>query len=113
MLKQIVRATAVVAFAAMPLLAQDDTRPTVAVLPFVNSAIAHGEAPDGDGVDDTSQDGANPDPDNNGDPGDNDVPTPVSFQAVDPIAVPGLGLASLLMLAALLAGVASRRRTHS
>lgn len=39
MLKQIVRATAVVAFAAMPLLAQDDTRPTVAVLPFVNSAI--------------------------------------------------------------------------
>lgn len=39
MLKQIVRATAVVAFTAMPLLAQEDTRPTVAVLPFVNSAI--------------------------------------------------------------------------
>jgi len=42
MLKQIVRATAVLALGAMPLLAQDDTRPTVAVLPFVNSAI--GEA---------------------------------------------------------------------
>lgn len=39
MLKQIVRATAVVALAAMPLVAQEDMRPTVAVLPFVNSAI--------------------------------------------------------------------------
>ncbi len=39
MLKQIVRATAVAALAAMPLVAQEDTRPTVAVLPFVNSAI--------------------------------------------------------------------------
>lgn len=39
MLKQIVRATAVLAFVAMPLVAQEDTRPTVAVLPFVNSAI--------------------------------------------------------------------------
>src|SRR5690606_3935028 len=44
MLKQIVRATAVVAFAAMPLVAQDDTRPTVAVLPFVNSAIGAANA---------------------------------------------------------------------
>ncbi|MBX3133455.1 MAG: hypothetical protein KF689_08750 [Gemmatimonadaceae bacterium] len=39
MLKQIVRTTAVLALAAMPLFAQEDTRPTVAVLPFVNSAI--------------------------------------------------------------------------
>lgn len=39
MLKQIVRATAVLALAAMPLVAQEDNRPTVAVLPFVNSAI--------------------------------------------------------------------------
>jgi TolB-like protein len=39
MLKHIVRATAVLALVAMPLVAQDDTRPTVAVLPFVNSAI--------------------------------------------------------------------------
>jgi TolB-like protein len=42
MLKQIVRATAVLTLATAPLFAQDDTRPTVAVLPFVNSAI--GEA---------------------------------------------------------------------
>jgi TolB-like protein len=42
MLKQIVRATAVLALATTSLFAQEDTRPTVAVLPFVNSAI--GEA---------------------------------------------------------------------
>jgi TolB-like protein len=44
MLKQIARATAVLALVAAPLLAQDDTRPTVAVLPFVNSAIGASNA---------------------------------------------------------------------
>lgn len=39
MLKQIARTTMALALVAMPLTAQDDTRPTVAVLPFVNSAI--------------------------------------------------------------------------
>lgn len=39
MLKQIVRATAVLTLATAPLFAQEDMRPTVAVLPFVNSAI--------------------------------------------------------------------------
>jgi TolB-like protein len=39
MLKQIARATAMLALVAAPVVAQDDTRPTVAVLPFVNSAI--------------------------------------------------------------------------
>lgn len=39
MLKQIARATAMLALVAAPAVAQDDTRPTVAVLPFVNSAI--------------------------------------------------------------------------
>jgi TolB-like protein len=43
MLKQIVRATAVLALATAPLFAQDDTRPTVAVLPFVNSAIGQAQ----------------------------------------------------------------------
>jgi TolB-like protein len=43
MLKQIVRTTAVLALAAMPLFAQEDTRPTVAVLPFVNSAIGQAQ----------------------------------------------------------------------
>jgi TolB-like protein len=44
MLKQIVRATAVLALASAPLFAQEDTRPTVAVLPFVNSAIGAANA---------------------------------------------------------------------
>lgn len=39
MLKQIARATAVLALVAAPAVAQEDMRPTVAVLPFVNSAI--------------------------------------------------------------------------
>lgn len=39
MLKQLARATALLVFATAPMVAQDDTRPTVAVLPFVNSAI--------------------------------------------------------------------------
>lgn len=44
MLKQIVRATAALALVGMPLAAQEDTRPTVAVLPFVNSAIGGANA---------------------------------------------------------------------
>lgn len=44
MLKQIVRATAVLALLAAPAVAQDDLRPTVAVLPFVNSAIGQSNA---------------------------------------------------------------------
>ncbi len=45
MFKPIARVTALLALVAAPALAQDDTRPTVAVLPFVNSAIgqAHTE----------------------------------------------------------------------
>lgn len=45
MFKPIARVTALIALVAAPALAQDDTRPTVAVLPFVNSAIgqAHTE----------------------------------------------------------------------
>jgi TolB-like protein len=44
MLKQLSRATAVLAIVAMPLIAQEDTRPTLAVLPFVNSAIGDANA---------------------------------------------------------------------
>lgn len=44
MLKQMIRATAVLALAAAPTFAQDDMRPTVAVLPFVNSAIGQANA---------------------------------------------------------------------
>jgi uncharacterized repeat protein (TIGR01451 family) len=78
--------------------------------PFRNSAVATGDAPDGDEVSDTSQDGTDPDPDDNGDPNDNSDPTEVTVLGTTPIAIPGLGLAGLLMLVALLAGVGLRRR---
>jgi TolB-like protein len=44
MLKSIARATAALALLAAPALAQDDTRPTVAVLTFVSSAIGASNA---------------------------------------------------------------------
>ena len=44
MLKQIVRATALLALVTVPAMSQADTRPTVAVLPFVNSAIGTANA---------------------------------------------------------------------
>ncbi len=51
---------------------------------YENQARGEGEGSwTGDDVDDLSQDGANPDPDSDGDPTNNDVPTPV---VVTPIA---------------------------
>ncbi len=47
--------------------------------PFWNWAYASALPPVGPRVDDLSQDGANPDPDGDGDPTNNDQPTPVSF----------------------------------
>jgi TolB-like protein len=44
MLKSIARATAALAVVAAPMLAQQDTRPTLAVLPFTNSAIGAANA---------------------------------------------------------------------
>ncbi|HVH39951.1 MAG TPA: CsgG/HfaB family protein [Gemmatimonadaceae bacterium] len=44
MLKYFARAAAMLAVMVAPVLAQDDTRPTVAVLPFVNSAIGSNNA---------------------------------------------------------------------
>ncbi|MCE9600996.1 MAG: CsgG/HfaB family protein [Gemmatimonadetes bacterium] len=44
MFKPIARVTALLALAAAPALAQDDMRPTLAVLPFVNSAIGAANA---------------------------------------------------------------------
>jgi LPXTG-site transpeptidase (sortase) family protein len=49
--------------------------------PFNNTAIASGDSPGGTPTDDDSQNGADPDPDDDGDPTNNDVPTPVDFGA--------------------------------
>ncbi len=47
--------------------------------PFDNTATASGQPPSGSPVTDVSQDGVDPDPDNDNDPTDNNDPTPVSF----------------------------------
>ena len=47
--------------------------------PYYNSAIGFGASPAGRTVLDWSQDGLDPDPDNDGIPTNNNVPTPVSF----------------------------------
>jgi LPXTG-site transpeptidase (sortase) family protein len=47
--------------------------------PFDNTALASGQTPAGDPVEDPSQDGSNPDPDADGNPGNNNTPTPVDF----------------------------------
>jgi len=47
--------------------------------PFDNTAVASGEHPTAGTVTDQSQDGVDPDPNNNGDPTDDNEPTPVIF----------------------------------
>ena len=53
--------------------------PGGALGPFNNTATANAASPGGTAVSDTSQDGSNVDPDGDGDPTDNNVPTPVTF----------------------------------
>ncbi len=48
--------------------------------PYNNSAVATGNEPDDDPVTDISQNGNNPDSDSDGDPTDNNDPTPVTFE---------------------------------
>ena len=47
--------------------------------PYLNTAVASGNSPAGAPVEDDSTDGIDPDPDNDGNPGNNGDPTPVSF----------------------------------
>ena len=47
--------------------------------PYDNTATANGTSPGGQGVSDISQDGAEPDPDADGDPSNNSDPTPAWF----------------------------------
>jgi len=76
--------------------------------PFTCSSTARGTAPDGSTVTDVSQNGGNPDPDSDGDAGDNNDPTVFSlpFSVVE---IPTLGTWGLLLLMALLSIFAIRR----
>ena len=75
--------------------------------PFFCSAEVHGTSPGDVEVIDISQDGSEPDPNDNG-PGDDMEPTPVEVD-INVTEVPTLGGWALLLLVALLAGVAVRR----
>ena len=55
--------------------------------PHDNTATVVGSTPSGGTVSDVSQDGVDPDPDGNGDPSDNNDPTPVSFDEAPSIGV--------------------------
>ncbi len=76
--------------------------------PYENSVTASGTSPGGDPVEDVSQDGADPDPDADGDPGDNGDPTPITL-VLSVIEIPTLGDLGLGALAVLLAAAARRR----
>ena len=47
--------------------------------PFENNAVANGTSPDGDSTTDNSVNGANPDPDNDGNPNNNTSPTQINL----------------------------------
>lgn len=70
-----------------------------------NLATVSGVAPGGIALNDVSTDGNNPDPDGNGDPGDNAVPTPIDLRGlanampIPTLQTPALALLLLLMLA--------------
>ncbi len=55
--------------------------------PYNNTAVATGDSPFGTPVNDLSQNGTNPDPDGDNNPGNNNVPTPVTFTARTQIGV--------------------------
>lgn len=55
--------------------------------PFNNSATAFGTSPDGLQVSDISTNGANPDPDDDGNPANNSAPTPLNFAPEEGIGI--------------------------
>jgi uncharacterized repeat protein (TIGR01451 family) len=78
--------------------------------PYSNTASASATSPKGATVTDVSQNGSNPDPDGDGNPGDNSDPTVFSLP-VSIAEIPTLGPAGLAVLAALL-GLAAWREAR-
>ncbi len=76
--------------------------------PYVCSSIATAMSPTGAPVSDTSQDGDDPDPDGNGDPGNNSDPTVFSLP-LSPAEIPTLSEWGLILMALLLAATAVLR----
>ncbi|MCB1058300.1 MAG: IPTL-CTERM sorting domain-containing protein, partial [Acidobacteria bacterium] len=76
--------------------------------PYLCSSVGSGMSPGGQVVTDVSQDGDDPDPNGNGDPGDDDDPTEVIFP-VSVLEIPTLDAFGLALLALLLGVFAVRR----
>jgi uncharacterized repeat protein (TIGR01451 family) len=78
--------------------------------PFSNTAKVTGESPEQTTVTDISQDGTSVDPNGDGDPTNDSVPTIVSFGP--PASIPSLDIWSMAMLIGLLAGLGLRRQVR-
>ncbi len=88
--------------------------PNGAVGPFNNTALASAQSPAGTTVTDISDDGAYPDPNGNGDPGDPGEydPTPINITLENTVEIPTLsyfGLAFFTVLLAVTALILMRR----
>lgn len=73
--------------------------------PYFCSSLGTGTSPGDVVVTDVSQDGGDPDPSGNGDPGDDNDPTPIIIE-ISVIEIPTMSEWGLLMLAMLLGGAA-------
>jgi len=84
--------------------------------PYSNSATGTASDPTGATIADSSQDGTDPDPDRDGNPGNNSAPTPILLPLAI-AAIPALGTYGPVALAALLASAALvvllRRRSQA
>jgi uncharacterized repeat protein (TIGR01451 family)/gliding motility-associated-like protein len=60
---------------------------------FANQALVIGKYPTNKSVDDLSTNGSDPDPDNNGNPKDNSIATPINIEGLTPGGVTALGIA--------------------
>jgi hypothetical protein len=78
--------------------------------PFANTAKVTGVSPEHTTVTDTSQDGTNVDPNGDGDPTNDSVPTVVSFGPT--ASIPSLGVWGMGLLIGLLALAGLRRQTR-
>lgn len=76
--------------------------------PYVNQVSAQGDSPADTPVTDISQDGDDPDPDDDGESSDDNIPTSIVLP-VSPVEIPTLGTWGLLALVAFLALLAMRR----
>lgn len=83
---------------------------------FNNTAVVTGTTPSGQPVTDTSENGADPDPDHDGNPTNNGDPTPIVIPAAEatvPVPMLDVSAAALMCLLIMLLGMTAARRVRS